>query len=388
MTQSVVVHSELEDSAAAGNFIAAEITKVFGSAPPQALILFASPKHNFPVLLNAIKQGCHPGVFVGCSSAGEFASGSHGNGSVSAIALSSAEMKFNSAIGRNLKTNTTAAAAEIAAQFQGMTNRTYAYRYALVLTDALAGYADTLVEQLALKTAGMYQLFGGGAGDDAAFKRTQVFQDTEIVSDAAVALEILSKKPFGIGVQHGWELASEVLRVTEVQGARLVSLNSFPTVEAFQRHAAQTNQHFDRSDPLPFFLHNILGIDTGRGYKLRVPLGVEEDGSVLCAAEIPVGSKVHIMRATAESSAVAASTATASAVQQLGGRPPKVALFFDCVATRLRMGKGFGTELKALQEVLGNANYAGCNTYGQIARTEGQFSGFHNCTAVVCVIPE
>jgi len=25
---------------------------------------------------------------------------------------------------------------------------------------------------------------------------------------------------------------------------------------------------------------------------------------------------------------------------------------------------------------------------GQIARSEGQMSGFHNCTAVVCVIPE
>ena len=27
-------------------------------------------------------------------------------------------------------------------------------------------------------------------------------------------------------------------------------------------------------------------------------------------------------------------------------------------------------------------------SYGQIARADGQFSGFHNCTAVVCVLPE
>jgi hypothetical protein len=29
----------------------------------------------------------------------------------------------------------------------------------------------------------------------------------------------------------------------------------------------------------------------------------------------------------------------------------------------------------------------GCNTHGQIARAEGQFEGFHNCTAVVCLLP-
>jgi hypothetical protein len=30
----------------------------------------------------------------------------------------------------------------------------------------------------------------------------------------------------------------------------------------------------------------------------------------------------------------------------------------------------------------------GENSYGQIVRAAGQFSGFHNCTAVVCVIPD
>jgi hypothetical protein len=74
-------------------------------------------------------------------------------------------------------------------------------------------------------------------------------------------------------------------------------------------------------------------------------------------------------------------------LQKLEGHKPQVALFFDCVATRLRLGQSFGYELAAIQEVLGPIDYAGCNTYGQVARAEGQFSGFHNCTAVVCVIP-
>jgi len=80
--------------------------------------------------------------------------------------------------------------------------------------------------------------------------------------------------------------------------------------------------------------------------------------------------------------------ATVSALEQIQNEEPEVALFFDCVATRLRMGREFGFELKAVKEALRGAQYAGCNTYGQIARAEGQFSGFHNCTAVVAVVPK
>ncbi len=56
---------------------------------------------------------------------------------------------------------------------------------------ALAGHADELIEELTLTTGGSHQFFGGGAGDDANFRRTQVFAGKEIASDAAVALEAL-----------------------------------------------------------------------------------------------------------------------------------------------------------------------------------------------------
>lgn len=68
------------------------------------------------------------------------------------------------------------------------------------------------------------------------------------------------------------------------------------------------------------------------------------------------------------------------------------AVFFtdlqDSKAAGAKLGKEFEVELAAVGEVLGTAPYAGFNTYGQITRVPGQFSGFHNCTAVVCVFPE
>src|SRR6185437_491486 len=151
-------------------------------------------------------------------------------------------------------------------------------------------------------------------GDDARLARTHVFLGTSAVTDAVVVLEILSDSPIGIGTSHGWQPASAAMRVTESAGMSLLSLNAAPAVEVFQEHAEATGQSFDRNAPLPFFLHNLIGIDTGDGYKLRVPLAVQGDGSLACAAEVPEGITAHIMGTSAASAADAAAIAARAAL--------------------------------------------------------------------------
>jgi hypothetical protein len=389
MNKTVIVYTSSKDSAEAATDLCKQITARLDGESPDVIVLFASPRFDHAILLEHLDATCKPKIMVGASSAGEFTSTTRGEGLACALALRSDEMEFAVGIGRGLAVDRAKAAHEMVSTFRGLGVHAYPYRSALVMADALAGHADDLVDQLTLATSGKYQFFGGGAGDDAQFKRTQVFFGTEAISDAAVALEILSKKPLGVGVGHGWKPASEGMRVTEAVGTTLVSLNGMPAVHAFEDHARATGQSFDRNDPLPFFLHNIVGIDTGSGHRLRVPLAVLEDGSVACASEIPVGAKVNLMKTTSTSAVDAASRATKSAIEALHGHRPQAALFFDCVATRLRMGDVFGLELQSLGELLGPAaGYIGCNTHGQIARADGQFGGFHNCTAVVCIFPE
>lgn len=387
MTDYAVAETDGADSGEVGAALGAQLVEGLRGAHPDAVILFASARYDYPELLRALDEACRPGVLVGASSAGEFTSGVPREHSACAVGLRSEEMRFSAGLGRGVAGNPLGAVEQAVGAFVGLTARSHAYRTALVMTDALAGHAETLVEQITIRTGGAYQLVGGGAGDDARFQRTHVFLGTEAATDAVVALEILSNKPIGIGVEHGWHPASPGMRVTAAEGMRLISLNALPAIQVFEEYARATNQQLDLADPLPFFLHNVLGIDTGVGHKLRVPLAVEEDGSVVCAAEIPLGATVSIM-APATTPAEAAEHAVNSALAQLNGHPPGAAVFFDCVATRLRTGRDFGLELRALQEALGTEPFAGCNTYGQIARAAGQFSGFHNCTAVVCILPK
>ena len=387
MTETAAAFTAETESAAAGQDLGKQIRDAFHGARADAVVVFASARHEYEVLLRALAETCEPAALVGASSAGEFTSEQRGEGSACALAVRSSEIRFAAALGTGISQDRERATSELVSSFRGLRDLDYPHRAALVMTDALAGHADDLVERLTIATSGAYEFAGGGAGDDAQFARTHVFHGTRAFTDAVVALEILSKKPLGIGVQHGWLPASEPLRVTEVDGARLIGLDGFPAVEAFEQHAERTKQKLDRNAPLPFFLHNILGIATSSGHRLRVPLSIDEAGAVICAAEIPAGAKVHIMKASSSSASEAAAEAARAAMKAIGGRAAG-ALFFDCVATRLRLGDVFGAELAAVHAALGGSSLIGCNTYGQIARAVGQFGGFHNCTAVVLAFPQ
>ena len=386
MTHISAAHTASGDAAAAAEDLSRQILSGHDD-PPDAVVVFASSNFEYVELLRELERRCGARVLMGSSSAGEFTDDASGTGSASALAIRSKDLVLRASLGTGVGRDAVAAARELVRGFAGPSDSRHAYRAALVMTDALAGHADALVEALTLETAGRYVLAGGGAGDDARFTRTHVFHGTEVHTDAVVALEILSNKPIGVGIGHGWEPASPPLRVTEVDGLRLVGLDGLPAVEAYERHAAGSGTRFDRTDPLGYFLHNILGIETPAGHRLRVPLSVDADGSIRCAAEVPRHSIVQIMRSSNESAARAATRAASAAVAALGDAAVGGALFFDCVATRLRMGDEFALELDSVAAVLGDRPFVGCNTYGQIARTDRQFSGFHNCTAVVLALP-
>ena len=313
MTTSAVVHTDLRDSAQAGAALGRDINQALNGARADALILFASPRYELPALLRALDAECRPTVLVGSSSAGEFTSQTNGVGLACAIALVAPEMHFQATLGRNLSGDRSAAAKQLIAGFHGISNPSYAHRTALVIADALAGHSDDLVEKRSTLTGGTYKLFGGGAGGDDAFEQRVVFYGTEAVADAVVALEILSNKPIGVGVKHGWVPSGEALRVTEAEGTRVASLSAMPAVEVFEEHAERTGQTLERSNALPFFLHNVLGVDTGKEHKLRVVLAANEDGSVACATEVPEGAMVRVMGVTLDQ-------ATEAAAQSAEGR--------------------------------------------------------------------
>ena len=164
MTESAVVYSSLPNAEGAARDLCSKLQAALPGAPPDALVLFAAPSYDQPALLRALGDACRPRSLVGASSAGEFTSDARGEGLACALALRSNEMQFTAGIGRGLGKDRAAAAKQLVSSFRGLHSQEYAYRSALMMTDALAGHADDLVDQLTLATSGKYQFFGGGAG--------------------------------------------------------------------------------------------------------------------------------------------------------------------------------------------------------------------------------
>ena len=237
MTESNVAFSDHSDSTEAGTLLGDSLREAFRGEALDAVIVFASARHEATALLEAIEAACRPAILVGCSSAGEFINGHRGEHAVSAIGLRSTDIRFSAGLGQGLSRGVGQAAHDIVNAFDGPGTDLGLFQSALVLTDALAGHADDLITELSVQTGGSYTFFGGGAGDDARFEKTHVFFGTTAYTDAAVALEMLSHKPIGIGVQHGWEKGSAPLRVTESEGMRLISLDGAPAVEAIEEYA-------------------------------------------------------------------------------------------------------------------------------------------------------
>ena len=371
---------------AADDLIAA-FTPAFPVRPPKALVVFAGGDMARRDLLHRLARFAPGARLVGASSAGEFAGARHGHGQVSALAIGGDDVEVGAGIGRGLAGDPVGAARAVVAGFARTDDPRRPHRAALVLADALGGRMDEFVHGVTLATGGGHKVFGGGAGDDAAFRETAVTYGTEVVTDAAVALEIRSRHPIGIGAAHGWVPATPPFRVTAAEGRRLVSLDGLPALVAFEDHAEATGQAFDRAAPMPFFLHNILGVEVGHRHRLRVPLAIGRDGAVTCAAEIPTGALVSIMRGDVEDAVTAARHATAAALSDLGSRPAAGALMFDCVATRLRLGGRAAGEVDAVRRLLPDVPLGGCYTHGQVVRDLGQFATFQNCNAVVCLMP-
>jgi hypothetical protein len=388
MNKTAVVFTHEKLSSLAGIKLGEQINEQLEGERPHVIILFLSSSYNYSELINYLRKTTDTDIVIGSSSAGEFTNSEAGTESASAVAIYSDEIQFNASLSKGIKSSRKEVAQELCTNFIGLNEYKYKYYTAMVFADALSGYTDELISYLTEFSAGTYQFFGGGAGDNENFNKTHVFLNDEIASDAAVVLEILSNKPVGVGVNHGWAPVGEKMKVTEADGMNLISLNATPAGEIYEEYAKSMDSIFDKANPIPFFLHNVLGIATEDGYKIRVPLALNPDNSITFASDIPAGSYVSFMSINNEAAKEAASNAARTALNKLEKNTPGVAFVFDCVATRLRMGNAFNLELDEIRRTLNSIRYAGCNTYGQVARVEGQFSGFHNCTAVVCILPE
>jgi hypothetical protein len=353
---------------------------------PKLLIVFCSQAHNLRHLLRQIRERAGDVPLIGCTTAGQIATGGPSDSGVVVTALGGRGFAVRTTVAVQASRNLREAGARVA---RGLPDRAdLPHKAMLLLSDGLAGDQQEIVRGAHGVLGAAVPLVGGCAGDDLKMRWTFQFYDDRVLTDSVVAAGIASNAPLGVGVRHGWRRVGEPMLVTSSRSNRVYTLDDRPALDAYLKHlgVAEPAQS-DQGGLTRLALTHPLGMSRSNGEdQVRFIGGADfAERSLSCIAEVPQGALVWIMEGDAESVLEATDAACRDSLAALGGRPPLGMIAFDCIARRAVLGeKGIQSEIGRLAAMAG-APVAGFYTYGEIARVRGA-RGFHNQTLVVLSI--
>jgi methyl-accepting chemotaxis protein len=380
------------DSATAARQAVGAARRGLGAAAPAFGFLFAGPRHDLSSLVAAAKAEAGGADFVACTTAGEFTEAGLTHDGVASFLVSSDGLSHHARFAGGMKSDPHGVAMELCRDFDQLKARAFARdrlrSTTVLLTDGLAGSGEQTLQAVSEATGPFQQIVGGAAGDEGGFVATGVAAADSAGEDAAAALHVFGAQAWGVGVGHGLEPASEAMVVTRAEGNVVYELDGRPAFDVYRQHARQRGVELTPESAGPYLIGNELGLYFfDKVAKARAPLAVGVDGSLSCAAEIPVESTVCILDGDPGKMVAAARHAAEEARENLNGAEAAGVLLFDCVCRGMILGDGFQREIEAVRSVFGDVPVAGFLTYGEMARYRGRFGGWHNATAVVLAVP-
>jgi len=244
--------------------------------------------------------------------------------------------------------------------------------FALMLIDAMSRREEPVTHALHYALGGI-PLFGGSAGDDLQFVKTEVYSDGRFYSDSAILILINTSLPFTLFKTQHFVSTNERLVVTEADpGRRIVyEINGLPAAEEYARLVDVGVQELDA---LSFAASPVVVMIDGTDY-VRSIQKVNDDGSLsfYCAIEeglvLRVAHGVDLVHNLEET--------FAQIRKEIGS--PQFVFGCDCILRNLEVTQN-GLKDR-VGEIFVRNNTVGFSSYGE------QFRGVHvNQTLTGCAI--
>lgn len=378
-----VGHSALSDAREAG----AQAARAALDENAKLLVVFSSDSYDLRRLVDAINDVSGGVALIGCSTAGEIATGGPSEASVVITAFGGPGFRVGTRVSPGASAELRSAGARAAEAIDEVSGS--AHRILLMLSDGLAGNQQEIVRGAYGVVGAAVPLVGGCAGDDLKMRSTYQFFNDQVLTDSVVAASIGSESPFGVGVRHGWRTVGDPIVVTGSSGSRVLTLDDKPALDVYlERLNAPAAAGHSAEEFTRFAMTHPLGL-SGRTTEPHARYVAEADfdeKSLVCIAEVPEGALTWIMEGGADSVLEATDAACLQALDELGNAPALGFLAFDCIARRGVLGDaGIQREVDRIGKHCAGVPVAGFYTYGEIARTQG-VGGFHNQTLVVLAV--
>jgi hypothetical protein len=349
------------------------------------LIVFCSDSYALEDLLEAINERSGSAPLIGCSTAGEIATGGPGDGGVVVTAIGGEGFSVRTAAAAGASERLREVGADVAACVEDVDETPN--RVLMLLTDGVAGNQKEIIRGVHSVVGSGVPLIGGCAGDGLKMERTYQLHGDQVLSDAVVAAAISSDAPIGIGWCHGWERVGEPMLVTKSSNNRVLEIDDRPALEVYVESLQPPEEVLsDRSKFPAWARKHPLGLGRKRSGQEPVRCVGDadwEERSIGCTAEVPQGGLAWFMDGDSDSILRSTETACSDAIGALDGREPIGIMAFDCIGRRRVLGEdGTREEVARITATAPGAPVAGFYSYGEIARTRG-VNAVHSQTLVV-----
>jgi len=400
-TKLVTGLSKGKDGAAVATEAVLQAKKKLGECRVDLCIVYSSSQYDHRVVVDAVRKATDNAPLIGASTAGEFTEEGVEKGSIAVGLLCSDGIKVFTAMAKGVKQDTEAAIREVVAKLPNNVDG-YPHSTAILLIDGLSGVGEEATLLASYLFGRKIKIVGGMAGDDFKMEKSFVFSDDKVCTNALSVCLLASKIPLFTSVKHGHIPFGRVLKATKTKGNVLYEINDRPAWELWKEETAEVARKRDidvekikaPADIAQFLTNYILGLATEKEgqYKIRWPIGINEDGSLNFACSIAEGAIFRIMDGSDLEKQISAAENAAMIARQSAENAgySKFAgiLVFDCAVRQLMLGDRFSESVDRFKKVLPGVPLLGWETYGEIRLEPGQFSGFHNTSSVVLLLPK
>ncbi|MGE3957790.1 MAG: FIST signal transduction protein [Vicinamibacterales bacterium] len=247
----------------------------------------------------------------------------------------------------------------------------------LLLMDVRVPDSASVIDRLYLEIGDSVTYAGMSVGSETFTSEPCLFDNTQFLSDAVLAV-VVPAHP-GATLAHHYSGNEALWVATVAKGGHINTIDGRPAFEVYQDLMARDyGITIDRENFYQYSVHYPFALNRAHGEALvRIPVKVEEDGSVYCSGEIRENSLVSIVRAVSPGELTAAIEVGRGA----GAHGADSVLLFYCAGRFLHLGEeAAGLELDAIRQSVEPAPVYGALCLGEIGALKHQYPAFHNCT--------
>lgn len=248
-----------------------------------------------------------------------------------------------------------------------------------LLFDQMFPRIASLLDELYLRLGNRVSYLGANAGSETFRPRPCLVDGARIAGGGVLALVLKGHR--GAVLEHGYGMPQKLITASATEGNRIITIDWRPAFDVYREVAReQYGVEVDRENFYRYAVRFPFGIVRGAAeVVVRIPVALEDDGSLFCVGEVPANALLTLLKAPAVDSRLTVNTLLAGLAER-GGAAGGDLLLFYCAGRRLYLGDEAATaELADLKARSGAGRIAGALSLGELGSPEPTaYPAFHN----------